>query len=295
MSTTPSIQVLNQVLEPLRGSVAQHDASTLAFQLLAWAHLSAQGRLEPEEGIEAVLGKGLGAVVSALTKLSLKDGVVGQAFSGAPGVARHADTQVLTAGKCATVLADAGVFERFQVADIVSDLVSGRLGSQTLASRLVRLVSRLAISKNIESVYCPWDFSGQFVGAALWANPAHIHVEGLMADPIPALISLFYDEGSIGVRVTDSLRTPGAVKGGSLQQFAATIACPPMGLRLEPDTAERDLYSRFPVPKATATGLMVQHIAAQTRGRAAIVVPNSFLFGSGTDRDVREYLCRTVR
>lgn len=58
------------------------------------------------------------------------------------------------------------------------------------------------------------------------------------------------------------------------------------------DVVMQDIYSRFPVVKASVTGLMVQHIAAQTRGIAAIVVPNGFLFSSGKDRDVREYLLK---
>ena len=290
MSTTTSKQVLNQVLEPLRGSAVQHDASILAFQLLAWAHLSAQGQLDSAEQIEGVLEQGSSAVVDALAKLGSRRGLIGQAFSNASNVARHADIHVLTAAKSAKGLVDAGVFERFQVADVVADLVPWLPGYQVLSPQLVRLVSDLAITKKIESVYCPWEYSGQFVGSVLWAEPSHVHVESRLAFPLPALISLFYTKGSIEVEVADPLRAPSAVAAGKLHKFAATIACPPMGARVDVDIAERDLYGRFPVPKATATGLMVQHIAAQTHGSAAIVVPNSFLFGSGTDREVREYL-----
>lgn len=290
MSTTTSKQVLNQVLEPLRGSAVQHDASILAFQLLAWAHLSAQGQLDSAEQIEGVLEQGSSAVVDALARLGSKRGLIGQAFSNASNVARHADTHVLTAAKSAKGLVDAGVFERFQVADVVADLVPWLPGYQMLSPQLVRLVSDLVITKNIESVYCPWEYSGQFVGSVLWAEPSHVHVESRLAFPLPALISLFYTKGSIEVEVADPLHAPSAVAAGKLHKFAATIACPPMGARVDADIAERDLYGRFPVPKATATGLMVQHIVAQTHGSAAIVVPNSFLFGSGTDREVREYL-----
>src|SRR5690606_36583197 len=54
----------------------------------------------------------------------------------------------------------------------------------------------------------------------------------------------------------------------------------------------QDVYGRFPVRKATATGLMLQHIVASTKGRAAVVVANSFVFGPGRDREVREHLLR---
>lgn len=292
MPVTPSKQVLYQVLEPLRGSVVEHEASILAFQLLAWAHLSAQGGLDPAERIDAVLEKGASDVVDALAALSSRRGLIGQAFSSAPSVARHAYAGVITAAKSAKALVDAGVFERFQAADVVSDLVPWLPGYQMLSPQLVRLVSDLAIARDIESVYCPWEYSGQLVGSVLWAHPSHVHAESLLAFPLPALISLFYMKGAIDIEVTNPLRTPLAVNGGKLQKFCATIACPPMGMRVEPEIAERDLYGRFPIPKATATGLMVQHIVAQTLGTAAIVIPNSFLFGSGTDREVREHLLK---
>lgn len=293
MSETTPKQVLNRVLAPLRGSAVQHEASMLAFQLLAWAHISNQNELEPSDQIQTALGRGSGAVVETLARLGSRQGLVGQAFSKAATVAKYADTGLLTAAKSAKSLVDAGVFERFQVADVVPDLMLGNPGQQTLSPQLVRLVSDLALTESVASVYCPWEHTGQFVGAALLANISHVLVESQLAFPIPALISLFTDKSAVDVEIVDPLRAPSAVRGGTLQRFDATIACPPMGLKLDGAIAEQDLYNRFPIPKATATGLMVQHIVAQTYGKAAIVVPNSLLFGSGTDRDVREHLLRT--
>ena len=290
MQTTTSKQVLYQVLEPLRGSATPHDAAILAFQLLAWAHLSAKQELEPAERIEAAVELGSGAIVDVMAKLGSRRGLIGQAFSNAASVARHADTHVLTAARVAKGLADAGVFQRFQVTEVVVDLVPWVPGYQTLSPQLVRLVSDLAVEEDIKSVYCPWEYSGQFVSSVLWANPPRVHAESLLAFPLPALISLFCANGTVDIEVTDPLRAPSAVADGRLERFAATIACPPMGTRLESDVTERDLYGRFPIPKATATGLMIQHIVAQTHGIAGVVVSNSFLFGSGTDREVREYL-----
>ena len=292
MSVTTSRQVLNQVLEPLAGSTVRHDAAILAFQLLAWAHLSAKGALDQDDTLQASLEQGHGALVNALSRLAARSDLIGQAFNNAADVARHADAQVMAAAKSAKSLVDAGVFDRFVPADVAADLVPWVPGHETLSPQLVRLVGELAFAEDVGSVYCPWEFSGQFVGSLLWAKPSRIHVESLHRFPLPALMALFHSQGEITVEVADPLRSPVAVKAGQLEKFQATIACPPMGLRVDPDVAARDLYARFPVPKATATGLMVQHIAAQTNGNAAIVVPNSFLFGPGTDREVREHLLR---
>jgi type I restriction enzyme M protein len=292
MSVTTSRQIFNQVLEPLAGSAVMHDAAILAFQLLAWAHLSAKEALDPADTLHAALDQGHGALIKALSKLAARSDLVGQAFNNSAAVARHADAQVMAAAKSAKGLVDAGVFERFFPADVAADLVPWIPGYETLSPQLVRLVAKLAFAEDVGSVYCPWEFSGQFVGSLLGTKPTRIHVECLHRFPLPALMALFHSHGGITVEFTDPLRAPAAVKAGQLEKFQATIACPPMGLRVDADLAARDLYARFPVPKATATGLMVQHIAAQTAGNAAIVVPNSFLFGPGTDREVREHLLR---
>jgi type I restriction enzyme M protein len=190
-------------------------------------------------------------------------------------------------------LVEGGVFNRFYPADVAADLAPSISGYEALPRQLVRLIADLAEVDDASSVYCPWEFNGQMIGANLWSK-AKVHAESILPFPLPALVSLFR-EHQTSIIVTDPLTEPSAVINGRLETFEATIAFPPMGIKLDADISGRDLYDRFPIPKATATGLMVQHIAAQTEGLAAILLPNSFLFGPGTDKDVREHFLHKRR
>ena len=286
-----SKQVLLQVLEPLRmTAVMPHDAAILAFQLLAWADQSAKDALDPGDTIDTALQSGATGVAETLERLASAGGTIGQAFNNAAVVARSASAQVVAAASAAQRLVEGGIFDRYLPADVASDLLPWTPGYLPVPSTLVRLLADLVMADDAKSIYCPWEFSGQFVAATLWSK-ARVHAESVLSFPLPALMSLFR-KGETTLSATNALLFPSAVKGGRLEKFEAVLSFPPIGLKAEGDVATRDLYDRFAVPKATATGLMLQHIAAQSDGLAAVIVPNSFLFGPGNDKEVRELFLR---
>jgi type I restriction enzyme M protein len=286
-----SKQVLLQVLEPLkRTAVMPHDAAILAFQLLAWADQSAKGALRPSDTIAAALQTGASGIAEALERLASAGGALGQAFNNAAVVARSASAQVVASASAAERLVEGGVFDRYFPADVASDLLPWTPGYLPAPSALVRLLADLVMADEAQSIYCPWEYSGQFVAAAMWSK-ARLHAESVLSFPLPALMSLFR-KGETTLSATNALLFPSAVKGGRLEKFEAILSFPPIGVKTEGDVATRDLYDRFAVPKATATGLMLQHIVAQSEGLAAVIVPNSFLFGPGNDKEVRDHLLR---
>lgn len=281
--------VLFQVSDRLRNSPLElHECGLLAFQLLAWGYLAQQGRLDSADSIDDALERGAAGILDALRRLESHDSPVGQAFDGASRRAQAAGDYLVPTVATAKRLTEGGIFERFSPVDIADALGHDRTMSIVAPVELATLMANLAASEECSSIYCPWEFTGRLIGALL-QSPSSVYVETPYATPVSALLSLFR-HATTDIVLSDPLRAPTAIKSGRLTRFDATLSLPPWGMQLADDVADRDLYGRFPIRKANGNGLAVQHIIAQTDGRAAVVVPNGFLFGLGRDRDVRENL-----
>ena len=289
MSSDNAGQVLLQVQELLRASpLSPNESGLLAFQLLAWAHLSTQNKLEPGTTIDAALAYGATGIVEALTRLALIDGPMGLAFGDAPRRAQFSGDYIVSAATAVKRLAEGGIFERYSPAEVAAVPLQSNADVFTVPSEVAQLMVRLATTDATHSVYCPWESSGQFVGTLL-DQDMRLYLETSFSTPMPALLSLFRSAPT-EIVLNDPLRSPSAIKAGHLEKFDAALSVPPWNMSVPDEVAMTDLYGRFPVKKATGNGLHVQHIVAQTEGKAALIVPNSFLFGPGRDREVREYL-----
>ncbi|QNK03479.1 N-6 DNA methylase [Dyella telluris] len=289
MSTDNAGQVLFQVQDLLRNSpLASNESGLLAFQLLVWAQLSTKGKLDLDSTVDAALAHGATGIVDALSRLALTDGPMGQAFGDAARRAQFSGDYIVSAVTAAKRLADGGIFERFSPADVVAHLPQIGTEPVTVPAEVARLMVNLVVKGDQSSVYSPWESSGQFVGALLNQHVS-LYVETPFSTPLPALLSLFR-EAPTEMVLANPLRSPTAIKGGHLQKFDAALSIPPLNMVVSDEAAMTDLYGRFPIKKATWNGLNVLHIVAQTGGKAAIIVANSFLFGPGRDREVREYL-----
>lgn len=282
-------QVLVQVQDFLRNSaLASSDSGLLAFQLLVWAHLSTSGKLDAANAVDAAAARGAGGIVEALSRLALSDGHLGQAFGDAPRRAQFAGDYIVPAVHAAKRLADGGIFERFSPADMAAAVHQGSAEFMTVPPEVARMMVSLAVDQHSRSVYCPWESSGQFVGPLL-NDEIRVYVETPFSTPVPALLSLLR-AAPTEIVLSNPLRSPMAIKAGHLEKFGAAVSIPPMNMLIDDDVVANDLYGRFMVKKATGNGLTVQHILAQTDGKAAIIVANSFLFGPGKDKELREQL-----
>lgn len=287
-------QVLLQVQEHFRSTSLRPDESRLlAFQLLTWAHLSAKGRLAADVTLDTALAQGgVDGLLSVLKKLFWQPGALGVAFFNATRYVEQANDAVFAALRTVKYLVDGGVFERFASVDVAGDLLGDAFEGFDVPVELARLMKDLAIDESTQSAYLPWENSGRLVGVLMDHSSLRVHAEVHAGSQIAALLALFRDAPTT-VASSDPLRAPAAVHGGHLERFDATLSIPPIGMTSGvDDVVMQDIYSRFPAAKASTMGLMVQHMAAQTDGIAVIVVPNSFLFSSGKDRDVRDYLLK---
>lgn len=291
MSNENAGQVLSQIQDQLRSSgMREQESALIALQLIVWACLSDIDieRIPQESRLSGALKRGSTGIVEALSAMATAGGLLGQAFNGAPASARYSGESLVAAASTAARLAETGMFSRFPPEEILGFVLASSREYSAVPSELALLMTGLAVTPEQDSIYCPWESTGQFV-AELAEHEATVLVETPWQSSLPALMALMRFPPT-AVMLTDPLRSPTAVKEGRLKKFDASLAFPPMGMQINDDVVSQDLLGRFPVKKATGTGLMIQHVVAQTSGRAAIVVPNSFLFGPGKDRDVREHL-----
>lgn len=167
---------------------------------------------------------------------------------------------------------------------------------------LAELLVKLSHADQYATAYLPWDVTGQT--AAMIANAkaasgqtvdewsAYVEIPNMSA--VTALLSLLNDH-PFTVKRSDPIASPSAVADGRLMIFDTAIATPPPGKRYGSSATEHDFYSRFKDGKnkrdvmASGTALAIMHVLAQTRHRAVVVVPNTFLFSS-KDMDLRRYL-----
>lgn len=286
-SRLTSDQIILQLLEELRSApLIPTEAAVLSLQLLAWAECSRTGRIEADLHLERVLEGGSNALLQALQQLESSQGLIGQAFTNAPAMARAASAQLEAVSTTAMRLANAGLAERFTPADVAARYATKALDQEAISPQLVEMMRELTFADEASTLYLPWDTTGQFMAEAVH-DSCSIVVETPHRTSLPAIIALFRD-ASTTVLVADPLSSPSAVSGGSPVRFDTVLAFPPFG-RAEPRLSEFDLYGRFPVG-GSLTALAIQHVVAHAGGAAAIIVPSSFLYGGGADRDLRRLL-----
>lgn len=291
MSNENAGQVLYQIQDQLRSAgLRPQESGLLAFQLLVWSHLSRSERLNPNDTVDAALQYGATGIIDTCNRLAKSEGVLAEAFGDASRLSQFSGEYIVPALISAKRFVEGGIFERFSAVEISAELLQLSMDSLPMPPELIELMIRLTIGIEQKTVYCPWEASGELLGA-LTNKDVKLYVETPLRSPSRALLSLFR-EAPTTLAISDPLRSPSAVKGGHLEVFDATLSFPPLGLQLEEDVPSQDIYGRFPIRNATAIGLMLQHILAQTAGSAAVIVPNSFLFGLGKDRDLREYLLK---
>lgn len=278
-----------QAADALRSSpLPLSDQKVLAIQLIAWADLSGRQSIDIQDDMATAVAAGADVFLSALERFSQHDGLIGQAFSNAALLARSALPMSLDAAQRVQQLFETRKSSDQIFPSVLFGQVSARDHDLAVADQVVEMLVRLSAADHAASIYCPWDTGGQ-LAAATFGCDGDVHVESRTSEPFPALACLFR-KGASSVAVTDPLEHPSALEDGRLKKFESTIAFPPLGMKASPDSHLHGVHRRFAVPKASSTGLMIQHIVARTTGKAAIIVPHSFLFGSGADSDVRKFL-----
>jgi type I restriction enzyme M protein len=143
-----------------------------------------------------------------------------------------------------------------------------------------------------KSVYLPWEPGGQLLGRALVRHAiasAEVPSQSMamLADITGAS---FTGHGDKRIQMSDPIKSPLFTDGGRLEKFDVVIACPPFNAKMEFAAQTKDPFGRFPDDTNSLTVLAIRHALAQAKGKVIVLVSNSILFSSGSERRLRKEL-----
>ncbi|WFC14691.1 N-6 DNA methylase [Aeromonas salmonicida] len=185
---------------------------------------------------------------------------------------------------------------------VVAETKDAYDGQYSTPVNIARLVVALANPQPGESIYDPCFGSGNFLVAA-WQHAENSHTEEPKSNALIDISGIEINTGAYLVGLTRMLLAgiaePRLDQGNSLERephsklihqgFDVVLANPPIGVKTN---REQWRYEHFAIPTNDSTGLFIQLALERLgpNGRAVIVVPESFLFRSGAERELRRYL-----
>lgn len=121
-----------------------------------------------------------------------------------------------------------------------------------------------------------------------------VYAESL-ADEFIVEVSKIIDHQKIEFHYTDALEKPSYINLDAphlLKQFDCTLSFPPMGLRSKEDFYKNDKFNRFKIYRGRGNRdvLYFEHILAQTKGKAVVIMPVGFCYRAGVEQEFRKYL-----
>lgn len=283
-------KVIWQVMDMLRGSVHMRSEGALecALQLIVWVLLSRRGAIAPELRFTERHLNDFNLVISTLESLSESDALYSIAY---PNIRKRFEPEaarLLQALHVIQDLADKGVLEQVSAPDALLLVDQHRSAYAGIPTEIADLMIGLCELYPSGGFYAPWDFGAQLTSrAATQTVLSYVEVPSFGA--VTALVAMLGGQKT-QVRVTDPITKPSAIAQGRPTKFDASASFPPIGYRYPSDTAENDLYGRFPETTTSGTVLAIRHLIAQTARRSVVAVPGSLLFAEGPEANLRTNL-----
>lgn len=184
-----------------------------------------------------------------------------------------------------------GQQDKAELQKILTDRIATAMKLELVADELERLIVELLAPTLDSSIYCPFPGSVQLALtlSGVSKSVSFESSEGAVCQ-IVALLDLLHGD-RIDISCSDPILDPKWVRQGELVQFDCSASVPPLGRRYRQDIV--DPYHRFPPKCLFGEVLHLAHILAQTKQRAAILVPAGFLFRTtGTEHSFKEQLLR---
>ena len=165
--------------------------------------------------------------------------------------------------------------------------ILGKYGGHYMISHQIAEFGVKLLNTNCFQLYAP--FSNSF-NIAYYTNKkvfAESHTDELTIEIIKIL-----DNINIEFHRTDILEKPSFVQNNKLQVFDCTVAFPPMGVKTKSFLFINDSYNRFKIyqGKGSLDVAQFEHILAQTRRKAVVLMPTGFTFRGGVEEKFRKYL-----
>jgi len=146
------------------------------------------------------------------------------------------------------------------------------------------------LGNNCSEIYSPFSNS-QVIS---YFTDKKVYAESL-ADEFIVEVSKIIDHQKLEFHYTDALVNPSYINPDAphlLKQFDCTLSFPPMGLRRKEDFYKKDKFNRFKVYRGRGNSDIphFEHILAQTKKKAVVVMPVGFCYRSGVEQEFRKYL-----
>lgn len=281
-------KILYQLLDVARdySPATRKVAESLILQLLCWWKLSKEGVLPQSVLFGTWASKPFPNLIEALreAQLSLPYPFIDEgAWQSLP---KLNDLRPVT--EKIIQLEAQGFLESLDLQDAAFWLSDKFDAEVAMSPSLADLVIGLAKLQKDQRVYVPWERSGQ-----ISTRVAKAQFSTWIETQTPILISTILCSAALknwSLHVTDPIFEPSALVKGQLSQFDSAICFPPMGIRYRNEVVSNDLLGRFVEKSLVGSVLQIRHLLAQVKGRIVIVMNNSILYGTGSERQLREHL-----
>lgn len=282
-------KIFYQLLDTARGyATASNDSAlSLILQLLCWWKLSKEERIPENLRFETWAFEPIAAQLDALRQAqdSLPYSFINE---GAWQFALQTPNGLRPVSEKILQLESQGFLDNLDLRDAGFWMASEPSSDMAISPSLADLVVALAKVKGDNDVYVPWDRSGQ-LAARIIQTGASTWVETQNPTLLFPLLCAAASKGWT-LHVTEPLANPSALEKGQLKSFGCAVCFPPMGLRYRPEVISNDLLGRFTEKSPVGDVLQIRHLLAQVKGRIVTVVSKALLFGTGSERQLREYL-----
>lgn len=281
-----------QLVECFRNSADTDEAAyERSLQLIAWAHLSARLAIPAEYSLTVAQSVDDNRLHDVLNRLANISDLHRDAFETLARARLEPSLRGAMA-LCAKFLIQGLLGDHSMVSDEMSG--SGHRPSFGVAPRLADFFVALALQGNPKTAYVAWDQAGQLTERIISQDDVAVHCDIPVRAPMTSLLALISGK-SLGIGYGDPIRSPVAVQDGRLTRFDVALASPPIGQRYDDDVVRQDLFGRFQSQASlgrnpSGTVLWIRHLLAVATDRVVVMVPNSMLFRTFAEGQLRREL-----
>jgi len=163
------------------------------------------------------------------------------------------------------------------------------VSNSSISNQITELGVKL-LGDDCDEIYVPFSDSlniGYFTDKTIYAEA--------MADELIIELMKTIDNINITFTYTDTLDEPAYINNNAphlLHQFSCCLSFPPMGLALGETLKNEDKFNRFKIHKGRGNRDVahVEHILAQTKMKAVVLLPVGMNYRVGTELELRKYL-----
>lgn len=273
---------LYKIMDNLRGYVDIEEALELVYVAKAWEKLSNDGQIEDELTFDSFYNQKVEVkkLASIFDKLS-KDIKLFKLY--------RFDTKTFDEDKLTKIL---GVVKNIAKLPSVNDAFyseKSKMSGLSVSNQIAELGVKL-LDGNSEELYVPFTSGFAYVK---YTDKKIYADHQLQAAELQAELTNILEDKEIEFDLTNSLENPTFINPDAphlLKEFDSVLSFPPFGLKGKLDTG-RDTFHRYQFQRGTVLDIAhFEHILAQTKSKAVVLMPVGFTYRGSTEEEFRKYL-----